>query len=120
MAACGTFTVALGMLRQRSRLDKPIGLLLAREEMALEKTVVKLLALFRLVWAREKATAGSGTLRRVSAPKWLRCQAGLSHGAGHTCKGEMLFAAIQAAGHCKQQYTLERSVSGTPLLFRPV
>ena len=33
-----------------------MGLLLAREEMALEKTVLKLLALLRLVWARENAT----------------------------------------------------------------
>lgn len=47
------------MLRQRSRVDRPVGLLLAREEMAVKKTVLKLLALFRLVWAREKATAGS-------------------------------------------------------------
>ena len=37
-------------------MDRPAGLLLAREEMAVEKTVLKLLALLRLVWAREKAT----------------------------------------------------------------
>ena len=52
------------MLRQRSRVDRPAGLLLAREEMAVEKTVLKLLALFRLVWAREKATEAAAQCRQ--------------------------------------------------------
>ena len=118
MVACGTVTVALGMLRQRSRLDRPVGLLLAREEMAVENTVLKLVALFRLVWAREKATASSTTLRGVSAPKSVR----LSHQADQQLlKGHCpSLAVVQAGGHCRQQYTLEGSLSGMTLLFRLV
>ena len=61
------------MLRQRSRAERPVVLLLAREEMAVENNVLMWLALFRLVWAREKATENS----RAGSVRQLACKMNL-------------------------------------------